>query len=149
MSDSKVTENELQEAFKLFDTDGDGKITSEELRKLISKIGGEMSEGEAAGLIHRADTDGNGYVDYEEFSRLWVDIRGEGDDEVRAEFSKLDSDNSGFIDKEEMLTIIAKCEHFTGDKSEEARKCIDELDVDKDGKVSYPEFMLIWKYKKQ
>ena len=30
---------------------------------------------------------------------------------------------------------------------EEARKCIAELDVDKDGRVSYPEFLLVWKYK--
>ena len=30
---------------------------------------------------------------------------------------------------------------------EEARKCIAELDVDKDGRVSYPEFILVMKYK--
>jgi Ca2+-binding EF-hand superfamily protein len=146
---TEVSQTELEEAFKLFDTDGDGKITSVELRELIAKIGGSMSEGEAQGLIHRADIDGNGYVDFQEFSKLWVDIRGDGDEEVRSEFKKLDKDNSGFIDKEEMLSIISMCEHFTGDKTEEARKCIDELDVDKDGRVSYPEFMLIWKYRAQ
>ena len=31
---------------------------------------------------------------------------------------------------------------------EEAKKAIDKLDVDKDGKVSYPEFILVMKYKK-
>jgi hypothetical protein len=29
----------------------------------------------------------------------------------------------------------------------EAEKCVDELDVDRDGRVSYPEFLMVWKYK--
>ena len=78
---------------------------------------------------------------------------------MRAEFAKLDTDNSGSITKEEMLEVIA----VTGDKvrildimvylssdtqMEEAKAAIDLLDVDKDGKVSYPEFILVMKYKK-
>ena len=31
---------------------------------------------------------------------------------------------------------------------EEAKASIENLDVDKDGKVSYPEFLLVMKYKK-
>ena len=31
---------------------------------------------------------------------------------------------------------------------EHAKSVIDQLDVDKDGKVSYPEFILVMKYKK-
>ena len=60
-----------------------------------------------------------------------------------------------------MLAVIAA--GFTGDKvgilvisdllfvyvqMEEAKAAIDKLDVDKDGKVSYPEFILVMKYKK-
>ena len=41
------------QAFKLFDMDGDGMITKDELRKLVEKVGGSMSEGEAKGLIHQ------------------------------------------------------------------------------------------------
>jgi len=46
-----------------------------------------------------------------------------------------------------MTSVITDCDHFSGDKMEEAKKCIAELDVDKDGRVSYPEFLLVWKYK--
>merc|ERR1712073_216250 len=125
---------ELKEAFKLFDMDGDGMITKDELRKLVEKVGGSMSEGEAKGLIHQADKDGNESIDFSEFSKLWAAIKGEGEGEteIRKEFSKLDTDNSGYITK---------------DKMTEAKKCIAELDVDKDGRVSYPEFLLVWKYK--
>jgi len=146
----EVSAEELQEAFKLFDIDGDGLVTIEELKKIIEKVGGNMTEAEAAVLIKEADKDGNEGVDYSEFSKLWSAIRGEGEEEkvIRKEFKKLDTDASGFITKEEMLAVIANCEHFTGDKMEEATKCVDELDVDRDGKVSYPEFLLVWKYKK-
>ena len=33
-----ASEQELAEAFKLFDSDGDGVITSDELRALIEKV---------------------------------------------------------------------------------------------------------------
>merc|ERR1712121_285308 len=140
---------ELKEAFKLFDMDGDGIITIDELKKLVEKVGGNMTEGEARGLIHQADKDGNEGIDYSEFSKLWAALKGEGEEEleIRKEFVKLDADSSGFITKEEMMSIISECDHFAGDKMEEAKRCVAELDVDQDGIVSYPEFLLVWKYK--
>ncbi len=38
-------------------------------------------------------------------------------------------------------------DHLKGDEKDEALKCIEELDVDGDGKVSFPEFLLSWKFK--
>jgi len=174
MAETAVSQEELAEAFKLFDSDGDGNITCEELRALIKKVGGSMSEGEAKGLISQADKDGNNGIDFSEFTKLWSAIRGDGEEyccvihspqgpedvherkleepegveeceeetEIRKEFKKLDTDNSGFITKDEMLAIISVCEHFNGDKMAEAQKCVAELDVDEDGRVSYPEFLL-------
>merc|ERR1712038_1167377 len=105
---------ELMEAFKLFDMDGDGMITKDELRKLVEKVGGSMTEGESKGLIHQADKDGNESIDFSEFSKLWAAIKGEGEGEK--EFRKLDVDNSGYITKDEMMTVITDCDHFAGDK---------------------------------
>merc|ERR1711974_266319 len=45
----------------------------------------------------------------------------------------------------EMLTIIDKSGGFDGDQVAEAQRCVAALDVDKDGRVSYPEFLLVWK----
>jgi len=34
---------------------------------------------------------------------------------------------------------------FVENKEEEATKCLNEMDLDGDGRVSYPEFMLKWR----
>merc|ERR1712158_151568 len=121
-----IPQKELEEAFKLFDCDGDGNITASELKALIEKVGGNITDGEATALIRQADRDGNGHLD-------------------KTEFTKLDADNSGFITKDEMLSIINSTGTFKGDQVEEAQKCVAALDVDQDGRVSYPEFLLVWK----
>merc|ERR1712106_813702 len=110
MSDA-INDAELQEAFKLFDMDGDGMITVGELKKLVEKIGGSMTDGEAKALIHQAGNEG---IDFSEFSKLWSAIKGEGEEEleIKKEFLKLDTDSSGFITKEEMMSIITDCDHL-------------------------------------
>jgi len=50
-----------------------------------------------------------------------------------------------FVD--EMLKVIENEASFVHNKLEEARKCIEEMDVNDDGQVSYPEFLLIWRFK--
>jgi len=45
-----------------------------------------------------------------------------------------------------MLEVIETNAWFVQDKVVEAKKCIEELDVDNDGQVSYPEFLLAWKF---
>merc|ERR1711892_732518 len=141
-----ASDAELKEAFKLFGIDGDGVITIDELKSLVSKVGGDMSQADATALIKAADKDGNMGIDFSEFAKLWEALHGEGEAKLRADFAKLDNDNSGFITKDEMAVTISS--DFTGDKLEEAKKALDKLDVDKDGKVSYPEFLLVMKYKK-
>jgi len=143
---AKASESELQEAFKLFDSDGDGVITHEEVKALITKIGGNMSDAEAKALVSKADKDSNKGIDFTEFALLWEALHGEAENEFRDKFAKLDIDNSGYITKEEMLEVVAS--GVTGPKADEAKAAIDQLDVDKDGKVSYPEYLLVMKFKK-
>ena len=46
-------------------------------------------------------------------------------------------DNSGYITKEEMLEVVAS--GVSDSKADDAKAAIDQLVVDKDGKVSYTE----------
>merc|ERR1711972_366386 len=121
-----ASEAELREAFKLFDIDGDGVITIDELKSLVGKVGGEMSEADATALIKAADKDGNMGIDFSEFAKLWEALHGEAEAAIRSEFAKLDVDKSGYITKDEMVVTISS--GFQGDKLEEARKVLDQMD---------------------
>ncbi|XP_073684548.1 calcium-binding protein 5a [Garra rufa] len=62
---------ELRDAFKEFDMDGDGSITTEELRSAMSKLLGEhMNRREIDAVVQEADNNGDGTVDFEEFVRM-------------------------------------------------------------------------------
>ena len=74
-------------AFKVFDRDGDGLITAEELRLYflalffpvskyfpsrltMNNLGEPLTEAELTAMIAEADTDGDGKINFEEFKNL-------------------------------------------------------------------------------
>ncbi|KAA0705884.1 Calcium-binding protein 5 [Triplophysa tibetana] len=58
--------NELKEAFKEFDIDGDGSITIEELKHAMLKLLGETgNRKEIEAVVREADNNGDGTVDFE------------------------------------------------------------------------------------
>jgi len=69
MRDSKEGD-ELMEAFKVFDRDGNGYITSLELRLIMHNLGEEIAEDEVDLMIREADIDNDGQIDYEEFVKM-------------------------------------------------------------------------------
>ncbi|XP_012282631.1 neo-calmodulin isoform X1 [Orussus abietinus] len=60
-------EDELREAFRVFDKNNDGLISSMELRHVMTNLGEKLSEEEVDDMIKEADLDGDGMVNYEEF----------------------------------------------------------------------------------
>uniref|UniRef100_A0A3P9H5N5 EF-hand domain-containing protein n=1 Tax=Oryzias latipes TaxID=8090 RepID=A0A3P9H5N5_ORYLA len=62
---------ELKDAFREFDIDGDGAITSEELRLAMVKLLGEQtSKHEINSVVSEVDNNGDGKVDFEEFVKM-------------------------------------------------------------------------------
>lgn len=59
------TDDDLLEAFRVFDRDGDGHISTTELRMVMLNLGEKMSEEEVEHMIEEADEDGDGQVNYE------------------------------------------------------------------------------------
>ncbi|KAK7348914.1 hypothetical protein VNO80_23686 [Phaseolus coccineus] len=62
----EVLEN-LKEAFSIFDIDGNGSITAEELHMVMASLGDECSLDECQKMIAGVDGDGNGMINFEEF----------------------------------------------------------------------------------
>eukprot|EP00092_Neocalanus_flemingeri_P009708 GFUD01010456.1.p1 GENE.GFUD01010456.1~~GFUD01010456.1.p1 ORF type:complete len:176 (+),score=62.40 GFUD01010456.1:114-641(+) len=139
---AKHTKDQVEtsmEAFKLFDQDGDGTITTEELRDVMNSLGRNPTQEELKDMINEMDVDGNGTIDFTEFMAMMD--REMKDEDLREAFRMFDVDGNGLIDAEELrhaMKIIG--EELTND---EVLEIICEMDVDGDGFVSYEEFCTI------
>lgn len=64
------SEAEIAEAFKVFDRNGDGKISAAELRHVLTSIGEKLSDADVDQMIKEADTNNDGEIDIQEFTQL-------------------------------------------------------------------------------
>lgn len=55
---------EMREAFKIFDTDGDGYIDANDIRKTMRTLGEDVSEKDVKEMVQEADIDGDGRIDF-------------------------------------------------------------------------------------
>ena len=64
------SEEEIIEAFRVFDKDGSGYISAAELSHVMTNLGEKLTNEEVDEMIREADTDGDGQVNYEEFVQM-------------------------------------------------------------------------------
>jgi calmodulin len=56
----------------LLDTDNDGQINGDDLKRGIALFGNNVSEEEIQEMLHSADIDGDELINYEEFLKIMV-----------------------------------------------------------------------------
>ncbi|VDH98383.1 Hypothetical predicted protein [Mytilus galloprovincialis] len=59
--------DEVRDAFRLFDKNGDGYVTASELKTILSNNGEKISDEELDAMVKDADVDGDGKINYQEF----------------------------------------------------------------------------------
>ena len=65
-------EEEVINAFRVLDKQGQGTISTVELRHLMVTLGDKLTEEEVEEMLREADFDGNGIINYEEFVRMMM-----------------------------------------------------------------------------
>lgn len=63
-------EEEMLEAFKVFDSDGNGMISADELKQIMFNLGEKLTQEEVDDMVKEADIDGDGEINYEEFVNM-------------------------------------------------------------------------------
>ncbi|XP_059641288.1 calcium-dependent protein kinase 10-like [Cornus florida] len=134
----------IREMFAVMDTDNDGKVTYEELKTGLRKVGSQLAEPEIKLLMDVADVDGNGVLDYGEFVAVTIHLQKmENDEHFRRAFMFFDKDGSGYIELDELREALAD---ESGDiDAGVLNEIIREVDTDKDGQISYEEFVAMMK----
>jgi calmodulin len=143
MADSLTDEQvaEFREAFSLFDKNGDGQITNQELGTVMRSLAQNPSESELQDMIDEVDADHSGSIDFSEFLAMMARKMRDTDseEEIREAFKVFDRDNNGYISAAELRHVMTSIgEKLTDDEVDEM---IREADKDGDGRIDYQEFV--------
>ncbi|GFO35327.1 calmodulin [Plakobranchus ocellatus] len=63
-------EEEMKNAFKVFDRNGDGYVSTSELRETMASLGEPLTQEELEDMISEADKNNDGRIDYLEFAKV-------------------------------------------------------------------------------
>nr|XP_010920375.1 probable calcium-binding protein CML10 [Elaeis guineensis] len=135
-------EDELERVFRLYDTNGDGKISAAELQETMAKLGHHpANDHELEMMMKEADADGDGFISLAEFKD--INGAGEGVEEVdlKEAFAVFDEDRDGKISAKELQNVLKGLgEQVT---TEQCQEMIRGVDRDGDGMVSFQEFKVM------
>ncbi|KAK2980011.1 hypothetical protein RJ640_020037 [Escallonia rubra] len=135
---------DIKEMFKKIDSDNDGIVSIEELKDGLQKFSSQLAESEVQLLIEAVDTNGKGSLDYGEFAAISLHLKRMANDEhLHRAFSYFDKDCNGFIEPDELQDALM--EDGADDCTDVANDIFQEVDTDKDGRISYEEFVAMMK----
>ncbi|KAE8707299.1 putative calcium-binding protein CML25 [Hibiscus syriacus] len=141
-SPTQIQLQELEEVFKKFDANGDGKISSLELGSIMGSLGQKLSDEELHKMI-KGRPDGDGFIGFEEFVEL--NTKGIDSNEVlenlKDAFSVYDLDGNGSISADELHKVLQSL----GDDCSiaECRQMISGVDNDGNGLIDFEEFKVM------
>lgn len=139
----KEEKEAIDEVFRALDSNSDGKLTPEEIREGYKDFyEKDLSNEELDEIFKRVNFRGTGAIDYSEFvvaSMFEKDLL--EDRRLNAAFNAFDKDGDGFIDAENIKSVLAGFGTVKEDIDDYVNnKIIAEFDTDGDGKISFEDF---------
>lgn len=151
ISETYFTEKEIKQWHKGFLKDcPDGLLTEAGFIKIYTQFFPHGDPSKFASLVFRVfDENNDGSIEFHEFIRaLSITSRGNLDEKLGWAFRLYDVDNDGYITKNEMFNIVDAIYKMVGDQSGEdedpaarVEKIFEQMDTDKDNKLTMAEFM--------
>ena len=136
---------EYKESFDMFDRNKKGKITINDITKIMKNFGYPLSKEEARKMVSSVDSSGDGEVDFEEFVMLMEKhIHNISDDPVLQAFREFDKNDDGKITNHEFKYILTHVGEniFT---EEEVNNLFKECGLKEDDEIEYEDFILFWR----
>lgn len=135
----KNEKDEIDEVFRVLDVDCSGRLSKTEVkyayRDFYEK---DLSDEDVDVIFKRVNFSGSGHIEYSEFviaslmSKNLID-----DKKLSAAFAEFDIDGNGFIDADELKSVLV----VNDDMNDYVlHKIIKQVDKDGDGQISFEEF---------
>jgi len=68
--DEEGLKKELKEAFRIYDKEGNGFISTNTLKEILKELDNKLSEEDLENIIEEVDEDGSGTLDFDEFMAM-------------------------------------------------------------------------------
>ena len=70
--DLETMKKELKDAFRIYDKEGQGFITTDVLKEILREIDPTLTEDDLDNIIEEVDEDGSGTLDFDEFQEMMM-----------------------------------------------------------------------------
>merc|ERR1711970_1659375 len=68
--DEEALKKELKEAFRIYDKEGNGYISTDTLKEILKELDNKLTEEDLDSIIEEVDEDGSGTLDFDEFIEM-------------------------------------------------------------------------------
>ena len=128
------------EAFDLFDADGSGRISKDELFSIVQKLDLGIDSKELDRIINEVDANHDGEIDRGEFLRIMkTQDAHQLNQEYRETFDKFDLNGDGVIELHELRQVMKMISSDIPD--EEIKEMFADADAENNGVISFDEFV--------
>merc|ERR1712129_515343 len=68
--DEEALKKELKEAFRIYDKEGNGYISTDTLKEILKELDSKLTNEDLDNIIEEVDEDGSGTLDFDEFMEM-------------------------------------------------------------------------------
>ncbi|CAF1552596.1 unnamed protein product [Didymodactylos carnosus] len=133
---------EFEEAFVLFDRDGDGLVDGNDLRRIMRSLGQNVGDPELREMLSSAGVDKNGKISSLDFinimERKSKDI--ENEEEIREGFRFLDRKGVGTVSVDDLMHLMSVFNN-NQQPDQQIYEMMREAGIENNGQINYEEFI--------
>ncbi|XP_017024925.1 uncharacterized protein [Drosophila kikkawai] len=137
----KTQIEDLEEAFKMHDLDGNGTISPHEMRLVLISVGHENTESELYDLISTVGLERNANINLPEFMQMMAPRLAtvDSDEKLTKTFQLFDRDGDGYVTNMDVRALMVMMGVVVNDA--DLRDICSEVDMDHDGRISLRDFL--------
>ncbi|RMX52883.1 hypothetical protein pdam_00016258 [Pocillopora damicornis] len=129
---------EYREAFKCFDLNENGTLSTKELKYAMRMLGSNPTDSQVQELVNEKDFDGDGTINFEEFVNMIEDQNSaEDEDNLFTIFSVFDPEHNGFVEGKNIKKSLLCLDDVP---VEELDEIIQKAGITDDRKLTMEEF---------